>query len=180
MRNTFDYFDEEIYLAHHGIKGQKWGIRRYQNPDGSLTSEGKARYGEALVKNDKGFTDKLSVYKKKFVVKKKDRDAIYKKTREGQELRKELYMSSKECKDILDKVRKKSAEFLNDESDRSFNELLDLQEEFRTASRKMFNDVLSAYGNVSVKNATGEYQLSDVLADKSLNDFWNYAYGDWK
>lgn len=33
------------YLAHHGVKGQKWGIRRYQNPDGSLTSEGMARYG---------------------------------------------------------------------------------------------------------------------------------------
>jgi hypothetical protein len=33
------------YLAHHGIKGQKWGIRRYQNPDGSLTDEGRRRYG---------------------------------------------------------------------------------------------------------------------------------------
>lgn len=32
-------------LCHHGIKGQRWGIRRYQNPDGSLTSDGKQRYG---------------------------------------------------------------------------------------------------------------------------------------
>ena len=36
---------QESYLAHHGIKGQKWGIRRYQNPDGSLTAEGERRYG---------------------------------------------------------------------------------------------------------------------------------------
>ena len=33
------------YLIHYGIKGQKWGIRRYQNPDGSLTTAGKIRYG---------------------------------------------------------------------------------------------------------------------------------------
>ena len=35
------------YLAHYGILGQKWGLRRYQNSDGSLTSAGKSRYGES-------------------------------------------------------------------------------------------------------------------------------------
>ena len=33
--------DYEDFLMHHGIKGQKWGIRRYQNPDGTLTEAGK-------------------------------------------------------------------------------------------------------------------------------------------
>ena len=36
------------FLAHHGIKGQKWGIRRYQNPDGTLTAEGRERYKEVF------------------------------------------------------------------------------------------------------------------------------------
>ena len=35
---------EEEYLAHHGIKGQRRGIRRFQNYDGSLTAAGKMRY----------------------------------------------------------------------------------------------------------------------------------------
>lgn len=36
--------DDELY--HHGVKGMKWGIRRYQNYDGSLTSAGKKKYGD--------------------------------------------------------------------------------------------------------------------------------------
>ena len=36
--------ENELYIYHHGVKGQKWGIRRFQNRNGSLTSEGKRRY----------------------------------------------------------------------------------------------------------------------------------------
>lgn len=35
--------DSELY--HSGVKGMKWGIRRYQNADGTLMEEGRARYG---------------------------------------------------------------------------------------------------------------------------------------
>lgn len=40
----------ENYLVHHGIKGQKWGVRRYQNYDGTLTSAGKEHYNSAKLK----------------------------------------------------------------------------------------------------------------------------------
>lgn len=47
----------EHQLYHHGILGQKWGVRRFQNSDGSYTSEGKKRYGK----------DKSSKNKKKAI-----------------------------------------------------------------------------------------------------------------
>ena len=43
-QNIYDY--KLNSLQHHGIQGMKWGIRRYQNPDGSLTEEGKKHYGK--------------------------------------------------------------------------------------------------------------------------------------
>ena len=39
---TEKYYNE---LYHHGVVGMKWGVRRYQNKDGSLTNAGKRRYG---------------------------------------------------------------------------------------------------------------------------------------
>lgn len=39
-------YTDELY--HHGVKGQKWGIRRYQNPDGSYKSGAEGRYDDLV------------------------------------------------------------------------------------------------------------------------------------
>lgn len=46
-QSEFLHSDSDLtQLFHHGIKGQKWGVRRFQNEDGSLTEEGKKRYNQ--------------------------------------------------------------------------------------------------------------------------------------
>lgn len=42
----------QYYLCHHGILKQRWGVRRFQNPDGTLTEAGKVRYGKSSKKKD--------------------------------------------------------------------------------------------------------------------------------
>lgn len=64
----------ESYIYHHGIKGQKWGVRRFQNQDGTLTSIGRSRYSskksadEADQTKKTMLTDKQKKRLKKLVI----------------------------------------------------------------------------------------------------------------
>lgn len=56
MSNYYLY-DGQFYmydeLCHYGIKGMKWGVRRYQNPDGSLTAAGKKKARQEYKEDNK-------------------------------------------------------------------------------------------------------------------------------
>ena len=71
--------NDELY--HHGIRGMKWGIRRFQNKDGSLTPAGKKRYDKEVAKlkaEKKKLRNEISVQKKADKLKQleKERDAL--------------------------------------------------------------------------------------------------------
>lgn len=64
------------YLSHHGVLGQKWGIRRYQNKDGTLTDSGKKHYYKESLRADKKLRKELE---SKVYASSKLADAYYKK-----------------------------------------------------------------------------------------------------
>ena len=54
LSNYYAYdLDSFRYISHYGIKGQKWGIRRYQNPDGTRTAEGRKRAKQEYKEDNK-------------------------------------------------------------------------------------------------------------------------------
>lgn len=60
-------------LMHHGIKGMKWGIRRYQNSDGTLADAGKKRYFKLADKGDKLRAEGYDLYSNKTALTKKEK-----------------------------------------------------------------------------------------------------------
>lgn len=62
MAEYYGYLSpSDSFLYHHGIKGQKWGVRRFQNLDRSLTPAGKERYGRGNSEESGKVKNKLSI-----------------------------------------------------------------------------------------------------------------------
>lgn len=67
------------YLEHHGVKGQKWGVRRYQNEDGTLTKAGQRKYSVKTAHKAMKSLNKIDRKRAKLLTKKAISDIKYKK-----------------------------------------------------------------------------------------------------
>lgn len=112
-------------LQHHGILGMRWGRRRYQNKDGSLTEKGKKRYNKEtteLKAEKRTLRNKLRVKKKEENLNKlkSERDALQKAVDEGEspEAKKERLMKSTNAKEIYENRGLFTTEEINDRINR--------------------------------------------------------------
>lgn len=165
----------ESYLVHHGILGQKWGIRRYQNEDGTLTAEGRKRQKE--------LTDVVKEYEKA------DRDKDYiKGIKKQSELKENKYV-----KEILDEIGKVQSEVK--EYDKEVNELFkeyDNNQRYYWAlagaakSLSLGNGTIADIANgiqgcvyddldQGWMNSYSIYAEDKVITDKCIDLNWKYA-----
>lgn len=100
--DEYRMFQDE--LMHHGIKKQRWGVRRYQNPDGSLTPAGRARY-------EKGFNKETKRLAKKD---RKDTRIIKKKYKDKAERQKALNLQK-------GRIARRDAKRFEDRNDKLFD-----------------------------------------------------------
>lgn len=94
-------------LYHWGIKGMKWGVRRYQNADGSLTKAGKSRYDEKM-SSIKAKTEKVRAKQEAKQAKQDRKDALKAAKQEladAKKGKKRLY--DENGNDVTDKIKKK-------------------------------------------------------------------------
>ena len=82
----------EDILIHHGTKGQKWGERRYQYEDGSLTPEGRRHYGIGPARN---LAEKIDNFRKKRFEAKVERAVLKRKEAEEKQRKKDAENSDK-------------------------------------------------------------------------------------
>ena len=159
---------KDNYLEHHGILGQKWGIRRYQNPDGSYTAAGKKRYGiDSEEKSAKQYQKRLNDL---------DRGLAYNKKSYNPMARKESkYISKSEKAEIKGNSKKAErykakAEKIHSKADKYLKNI--------KAGEKETKDLLNEIQNKGLYNV----HMSDTLRNTTkMKDFlkpyfWNIKF----
>ena len=145
-------------LYHHGILGQKWGVRRYQNPDGSLTAAGEKRYN--------GKNGELKKAKDDYRIAKKQYNKSYNKSY--------AYSRRHPISQFTNEKKKSKSDKLWDKTYEDIDNMLSKKESLRKIKiekEKPFKDAKTSY---KASRSTG-HKIASVML---LGAFGNMTYND--
>lgn len=150
-------------LMHYGIKGQKWGVRRFQNADGSYTAAGKRRAQQEEKSSVKNMSDeeltksvkRLSLEKTyKNLTKQPETPSGLESTKKAVDATSELVRQAKKLDQDSRKTAKKTRLDLSKKTDKELREEIS-----RELLERQYNDLFAKPETVS----KGRQYLSDVL-----------------
>lgn len=165
MKN--DYLD---YLAHYGVEGMRWGVRRYQNEDGSLTALGREHYGihDLSVVNKDYYMEGGNEYVNKVVKKKyKNINKIEKQTKKA--IKKE-YDNSTKSEAVKKREYEKALKEVT-ESALKAKEIVDIWAESVYGSYAYADAVHTPEYNAQIEAGRRKAEAEKAKQDK----FWNTA-----
>jgi len=166
--------DYNSYLAHHGIPGQKHGIRRYQNYDGSLTEEGRIRYGVGKPRKSlkQKIVDKKQAYKEKHAKTPEQEKAELKEYLRKHPKKLPKYnheLTQEEANEIISNIQfdRKLKDIRKEEINRGFDAIKNTSTKLATVAG-FINQSINVYNNVA-----SVYNLMYDLSERNGADMTN-------